>query len=605
MVGWAMRTDRHTLPRAFALLALLALGADLRAAARNRRESWIEVRSPHFVAYSDAGEAEARRTLEGFEGIRSVFSKVLPGINVDLHKPVVVIVAENEASMRRFVPDQFAGKDPKRSSGLYQRGRERDLAIVRLDAGHQEDQPFAVVFHEYTHAIVHNNFSALPTWLDEGIAEFYGSTEIRSKRVYLGRIPYHHLDLLRRGRMPLKALLQVNHDSPEYKEGSKANQFYAQSWAMVHFLFMDEEARKDNTLAAYLRALSRQIDPLAAAQEGFGDLDKLEGRIAQYVSRPSLTFFDMSLQITLSDKDFRARPVGEAEALVIRAEVLAQSRKDEEAGLLLDQAKALDPRSPHVQAALGLTALRKGDWSGAEQALRGALAAGSTDFRVPLHLAELALQRALDLPASPEVTLGWLEEARRLEPDFPGTHMALCRFHSKDPREAEKAIEAGKAAVKLAPSDITMRLNFGDVLMALGRETEAKEVGDQVARMAGEGWERQAVASYRQQLAHFLEYRAALTKATKAPPSEPGPSVPPGRLDPPTQPSRIGVKPLKFWLPDSLAGLHKEVQAAVMQGRLDEAIQMVQAAIPKAKGPYEKPSLKALLDHLKGRKAGY
>jgi len=578
-------------------LAALLHGTLLQA---GRKESWVEVRSPHFVAYSDAGEAEARRTLEGFEGIRSVFSKVLPGIKVDLHKPVVVIVAENEASMRRFVPDQFAGKDPKRSSGLYMRGRERDLAIVRLDAGHQEDQPFAVVFHEYTHAIVHNNFSALPTWLDEGIAEFYGSTEIRSKRVYLGRIPLHHLDILRRGRMPLKALLQVNHDSPEYMEGSKANQFYAQSWAMVHYLFMDEEARKGDTLAAYLRALSRQPDPLAAAQDGFGDLAKFEGRVAQYVSRPSLTFFDMALQVTSSDKDFRVRPVSEAEALVIRAEVLAQTRKDEEAGLLLDQARALDPRSPHVQAALGLTALRKGDWSGAERALRSAQAAGSTDFRVPLHLAELALQRALDPPVSPEVILGWLEEARRLEPDFPGTHMALCRFHSKDPREAEKAIQAGMAAIKLAPSDISMRLNFGGVLMALGRETEAKDIGDQVARMAGEAWERQASASYQAQLARFLEYRAAMAKAAEvpSPPAAPesGPSTPP---------TRPGVKPLKFWLPDSLASLHKEVQAAVMQGRLDEAIQLVQAAISKAKGPYEKPSLKALLDHLKGRKAGY
>jgi tetratricopeptide (TPR) repeat protein len=590
-------TLQNTLCRILALV--MAWSGGLPAAAGAKRESWIEVRSPHFVAYSDAGEAEARRTLEGFEGIRSVFNAILPGLNVDLHKPVVVIVAENEASMRRFVPDQFAGKDPKRSSGMYMRGRERDLAIVRLDVGHQEDQPFAVVFHEYTHAIVHNNFAALPTWLDEGIAEFYGSTEIRSKRVYLGRIPYRHLDTLRRGRMPLKAVLQVNHDSPEYMEGSKANQFYAQSWAMVHYLFLDEEARKAGTFTAYLRALSRQTDPLAAAQEGFGDLAKFEGRLALYVSRPAFSFLDTALQVTLSDKDFRVRPVAEAEALVVQAEVLALSRKEEEAGLLMDQAKALGPGLPQVQAGLGLAALRKGDRQGAERGFRNALASGSTDFRVPLHLAELALQGAMDPPASPELIFGWLEEARRLEPDFPGIQLALCRFHSRDPRDAEKAIQAGRAAIKLAPSDITLWLNFGGVLMTLGREAEAKDIGDQVARMASEGWERQAVASYQAQLARFLEYRAAVAKASEVPP--PG-AFQPGPPTPPTQP---GVKPLKFWLPDTLAALSREVQAAVMQGRLDEAIQMVQAAIPKAKGPYEKSSLKALLDHLKARKAGY
>ncbi len=559
----------------------------------DRKEAWVEVRSPHFVAYSDAGETEARRILEGFEGMRSVFNAALPGIKVDLHKPVIVIVAANEASMRRFVPDQFAGKDPKRPSGLYMRGRERDLAILRLDANHQEDQPFAVVFHEYTHAIVHNNFSALPTWLDEGIAEFYGATELHSKRVYLGRIRLRHLDTLRRGRMPLKAILQVDHGSPEYMEGSKANLFYAQSWAMVHYLFLDEEARKAGTFAAYLRALSSQPDPLAAADEGFGGLAKFEGRIAQYLSRSSHSFMDLPLQVTLSDKDFRVRPVSEAEALVVRAEVLAHSNKEEEAGLLLDQAKALGPGLPQVQAGLALAALRKGEWRGAERAFRIAQESGSTDFRVPLHLAELALQGVTDPPASPEVILGWLEEARRLEPDFPGIHLAFCRFHARDPRDTEKAIQAGMKAIQMAPSDITMRLNFGGVLLTLGREEEAKELGRQVARMASEAWEKQASASYQAQLARFRENRAA---APPPVPAEPGPAIPP---------SLPGVKPLKFWLPDTLAGLGQEVRTAVMQGRLDEAIQMVRAALPKAKGPHEKASLKALLEHLRGRKAGY
>ncbi|MFN7959324.1 MAG: DUF1570 domain-containing protein [Holophagaceae bacterium] len=581
------------------LLALALLqGVALQA---GRKEAWVEVRSPHFIAYSDAGEAEARRTLEGFEGIRSVFSAVLPGIKVDLHKPVIVIVAESEASMRRFVPDQFAGKDPKRASGMYRRGHERDLAIVRLDTGHQEDQPFAVVFHEYTHAIVHNNFSVLPTWLDEGIAEFYGSTEIRSKRVYLGRIPFRHLETLRRGRMPLKAILQVNHASPEYMEGSKAGLFYAQSWAMVHHLFLDEEARKAGTFAAYLRALSSQPDPVAAAQEGFGDLARFEGRIAQYASRAILPFLDLPLQVTLSDKDFRVRPVSEAEALVIRAEVLAQSGKDEEAALLLDQAKALEPGLPQVQAGLGLAALHKGNWPAAERALRSAQAAGTTDFRVPLRLAEMAQQGTMT-PAPPaEAVLGWLEEARRLEPDFPGIHMALCRFHSKDPKDAEKAVQAGREALRLAPLDVSVWLNFGSVLLALGREAEAREVGDQAARMAREPWERQAVASYQAQLARFLEYRAALAKAAEVPASTPAPpeSGPSG-----PRPQAVG-KPLKFWLPDSLADLRKEVHVAVLEGRLEDAIRMVKEALPKAKGPYEKPSLKALLDHLKARKAGH
>jgi len=308
---------------------------------------------------------------------------------------------------------------------------------------------------------------------------------------------------------------------------------------------------------------------------------------------------DLPLQVTLSDKDFRVRLVSEAEALVVRAEVLTHSGKEEEAGFLLDQAKALGSGSTQVQAGLGLAALRKGDWRGAERTFRAARESGSTDFRVPMHLAELALQGVLDPPAPPEEVFGWLEEARRLEPDFPGIHMALCRFHSRVPQEAEKAIQAGRMAIQLAPSDITMRLNFGSVLMTLGMDAEAKDIGDQVARMASEAWEKQASVTYQAQLARFLEYQAAMAKASAAPPRAPPESAPSTPLGQP------GVKPLKFWLPDTLAALAKEVQVAVMQGRLDDAIQSVKAAIPKAKGPYEKPSLKALLDHLKARKAGH
>lgn len=593
------------LARVLVVLLLMALGPSV-AMAAPVRGSWVEVRSPHFVAYSDAGEASARRTLEAFEAMRNVFSTLLPGLKVDLHKPVVVIVAENEASMKRFVPDQFAGKDPKRPAGLYMQGRERDYAIVRLDVDHQDNQPFAVMFHEYTHAIVHNNFMALPTWFDEGIAEFYGATEIRSNHVYLGRLPNRHLATLRQGRMPLEEFLRVTHDSPAYMEGSKTGLFYAQSWAMVHFLFMDEEAQKAGLLRSYLRAFAAQADPVETARQGFGDLGKLGERLARYSGRLTFPYLDAPIKVALSDQDFSARPVGVAEALVLCAEFLAHSGKAEPAQALLDQAKALAPGQPQVQAGLGLAAVRKGDWTEARRALLAARAAGSGDFRVPLHLAELALQGSQAPLASPEDILGWLEEARQLQPDFPGLHFALCRVLARDPQTVEKALQAGMTAITLAPSDLPLRLNFGVVLMELGREADAKGIGEQVAGMAREPWERAALASYQAQLAQFLDYRSSVARAASRPAPEPPTSDTP-LLEPVpgANPQRPVGKPLKFWLPDSLSDLTREIHLALREGRVDAAIQMVKAALPKAKGPYENSSLKAVLKALQARKAGH
>lgn len=563
---------------------------------------WVEVRSPHFIAYSDAGEAEARRTLEAFEGIRSVFTVALPALRVDLHKPVVVVATEHEDSMRRFLPQGFEGKDPKRPGGTYFQGRDRDFALLRLDLDHQINQPFAVVFHEYTHAVIHNNFPALPTWLDEGIADFYGSTEIRSKRVYLGRVPHRHLATVRQSRMPLADLFRVTHDSPVYQEGSKANVFYAQSWSLVHMLFLDDEARKAGLLGAYLRALGTQAGPLAAAQAGFGDMKDLESRLARYVARPAFTFLDLDLKVDLADKDFTVRPVPEAEALVLRAEVLTRARRDEDAARALAQARALAPASAPVQAAVGLAAAEKGDAETAAPALGAALAAGSQDFRVPLRLADLALGHRLQPVPPSEQVLAWLEAARRLAPDFPDLHFALCRFHARDPRSADQAVAAGQTALRLAPADVLLRLNVGGVFLSLGREADARALGEEAARLASADWERQAAASYQAHLRRYLDERRAqaqaVAAAVPATPQAPNPGTP----EPGKAPAK--GKPLRIWLPDTLADLHARIQVAVAEGRLDEAIQMVKDALPTARGPYEQSSLKAVLTHLKARKAG-
>lgn len=195
----------------------------------------MEVRSPHFVAYSDAGISEAQRILSEFEEIRSVFRGVFPSIRVDASKPMILLVLRDEESMKRFAPREFEGKNPKRPSGLYLSSSDRDYAMVRLDASHQAEQPYFVVFHEYTHGILHQNFASFPAWLDEGIADFYGATEIQSDRVLVGKVPRGRLETMRNHVfLPLETLLSVNHESPYYREGDKSGVFYSQSWALVH-----------------------------------------------------------------------------------------------------------------------------------------------------------------------------------------------------------------------------------------------------------------------------------------------------------------------------------------------------------------------------------
>lgn len=580
--------------RILLFFSALACGAVLHAA---KPEAWVEVKSPHFVAYSDAGETEARKALKGFEGIRSVFSQVFPGIRVDPPKPMIVFVVEDEASMKRFLPQAFEGKDPSRPAGYFVNGSDRNYAILRLDLDHQMDQPYFVLFHEYTHSIVHQNFPSLPTWLDEGIADFYGATEIKSEHVLVGRVPVGRLLKLRGSiRLPIETLLTVTHDSPYYQEGEKTGIFYAQSWAFVHYLFMDAQAQKAGLFRAYLKALHSGTDPLAEAREGFGDLAKLQGALTLYSRRSTFGYWNLPLSVKLTDQDFQSRPLGEAETLVVRAEFLQYTRQEPGARPLLARALALAPQLPEVHVALGLGHSLQGEKEQARSEFEAALRLGSQDFRAPYYLATLAQGGTGQGPQDSAQILRWLESARSLRPDFPGIHMALCRQYAWDPRDPAKAVLEGREAVELEPQNLASRANLGIACMNLDLEGDAKTIGSQLDQLATTQEDRRIAASYASGLAQFLERRRALASASVRPIPEPASKVgapPPVNLGP----------PLKFSLPTYLAPLGNEVLRLVAEGKTDEAIRKVKAALAKAHYDYDRKVLRSLLKTLQGAEA--
>ena len=57
-------------------------------------QGWIEVRSPHFVVASNAGEKEARRIADQFEQIRALFHTAFPNLRVDPSEPVLILAAK-------------------------------------------------------------------------------------------------------------------------------------------------------------------------------------------------------------------------------------------------------------------------------------------------------------------------------------------------------------------------------------------------------------------------------------------------------------------------------------------------------------------------------
>jgi hypothetical protein len=173
--------SRMTAKRYFLREWVFTLLACLSASAGER--SWVEVRSPHFRVISDGNDNDARRVAREFEQMRAVFSSGFPGFQLDSGAPLMVLAPRDESSMKALAPEFWKRKGAK-PAGFFRHGWEKQFAVVQLD----DVRPgaYQVVYHEYAHSLLHMNFHWIPLWLDEGLADFYGSTRFEQSRTLVG-----------------------------------------------------------------------------------------------------------------------------------------------------------------------------------------------------------------------------------------------------------------------------------------------------------------------------------------------------------------------------------------------------------------------------------
>ena len=137
------------LQRALGFAALAPLLACAGASgATDPNQGWIEVRSPHFVVSSNAGEKEARRVADQFEQMRALFHTAFANLRVDPAEPVLILAAKNENTMKMLLPEEWEVKGHVHPTGLYQQGEDKHYVILQLDSAGAN--PFHALYHEYT-----------------------------------------------------------------------------------------------------------------------------------------------------------------------------------------------------------------------------------------------------------------------------------------------------------------------------------------------------------------------------------------------------------------------------------------------------------------------
>jgi tetratricopeptide (TPR) repeat protein len=378
-----------------------------------------------------------------------------------------------------LAPDEWEGERRVRPAGLFHSDEEKDYVILRLDA--EGTTAFHTIFHEYTHALLRLNFKQLPTWLSEGLAEFFGNSTAGDKGVLTGTADKTHLYILTKNEwLPMQTLLGVRESSPYYNEKDPASIFYAESWGAVHYLLLDPEARREQLLNKFFVAWDQSGDQVAAGREAFGDLDQFGVIVQKYVRSR-----DWRVGVALAAQESAAggivtRNMTPGEVLALRGNLLVHRGLLARAEPIAKQAVELEPSLAAAHEALGFFYFRDNDFAAADEEMSKAIELGSTDF-LPFYCHGVLLLR--DLSATEDTTgraTTALESASRLNPGYAPTFEALTQAYSRSPETQGKALDAAQMAVRLDPESRTYRFGLAYVLLNNGRAAEAGGVAQKL-----------------------------------------------------------------------------------------------------------------------------
>ena len=495
---------------------LLLLSPVCRPAAAASKDTWIEIRSPNFTVISNAGEKEARKIADQFERFREVFHSTFPQLRVDLGKPLVIFAVKNEDSLKLLLPGYWEVKGRAHPAGIYTPGEERHFVAVRTNM--EGDNPYEIVYHEYTHAIMNLNFRGMPIWLGEGLAEFYGNSTIREKDVEIGKVAPYHLRVLRESHLiPVETLLMADAQSPYYNEQNRVSVFYAESWAIVHYLLVDPEARKRQYLLTFLTEWDASGNQLEAAQKAFGDLKKFSQAMEAYARQQTFYFGKVNTSIHGDPKSYSSRVLPPAEVDAERALFYVHTQRPKEAMTAVDEALQADPNLPLAHEAQGLLAYSQQDYAAAEKAFQCAIELHTTDY-FPYYFAAESQMRS-GLPSGEHATklIALLEKTIEMNPQFAPAYAALSSVYSVNPVAREKAFATGRKAIELEPGNLAFATSYGYGLLNAGKTADAKVLAARIQAAATTPSERANAEQFSQAIASREEYdRQAVAIAARA-----------------------------------------------------------------------------------------
>jgi tetratricopeptide (TPR) repeat protein len=363
-------------------------------------QSWQRITSKHFFFISAAGEKRTREMAEQLETLAAALGRLNPRFDPTRAGRTQVYVFARKREVQPYF-DFLTNRSGAHVTGVFVSQKNNGGAIVMLAGNAREDH---TPFHELVHWLIQTG-SEPPLWLEEGLAEVFGHSDLRSGSLYVGAGVQAHIDVLKRRDMPLENVFRVVRESDTYNLAEGQALFYAKSWAVVDWLL-----RRDNAaFYDFFHDVESGTAVDVALQKRYAmSVKDLERAVSAYGGKLAKPEFGVKMPIPETDKSVTVATIDRAELLYELGHFFAHfDELSAEAERHFRAAIDANPRQARALAGIAVLRANNKLYDDATNYFEKAIAADPKDAQIHIEYAEALMQNEI----------GPLAQAEDVEPD--------------------------------------------------------------------------------------------------------------------------------------------------------------------------------------------
>ena len=462
------------------------------------KDNWIRVESKNFHLVGNASERDIKGVATKLEQFRETFKKLFQTANFDSAVPTNVIVFKSSSSYKPFKPRRANGKINENIAGYFQPGK--DVNYITLSTDGEPADRYGTIFHEYVHFMLDINFgkSDIPAWFNEGLAEYYQTFAIeKDQEVKLGLPQSGHLMLLQQNQLiPLNTLFNISNYALHQNGNHSRSVFYAQSWALIHYLLMGAKQKHSEGLSKFVGALANGADPEKAFLDAFQiNYAEMEKELRRYITQATYQYQYIKFKEKLVfDTEMRVSPLADDEFNSYLGDLLYRLRQNEDAEKYLNAALAVNPDSSMANNTLGMIRFREKKFAEAKKLLEKAINTGVKNDQAYYNYAYLLSREDRDefgfvshFPAETAKKMrDSLRKAIEINPSFTPSYELYAFVGLVNNEELDEAVDLLKKALKYKPGDQDVILRIAEIWSRQEKFSEAKTLAEKIAKTTDE-----------------------------------------------------------------------------------------------------------------------